>query len=302
MTATGDQPGRGGAPDGPAGDASADVPPGGPAGGASADVPPGGPAAAPPDPAAPNPARASAWGRLWRAGAPRATKAQALGALLALALGFALATQVQQTQQGGLERLRQEDLLRVLDDVSQRSARLDTEVRALEVQRDQLRSGAGTSATALQQAQRRLDSLRILAGTAPAEGPGIRVTITDPKQKVSAPILLDLLQELRDAGAEVVQLGATRMVAGSYFASTGAQVSVDGQVLSRPFVILAIGDSQTLASAMNIPGGIVETVRRLDGTARVEQVPSVRIDAVQAPRTPRFAQPAPEPTPTRAAQ
>ncbi len=79
-------------------------------------------------------------------------------------------------------------------------------------------------------------------------------------------------------------------------------MSVDGQVLPRPFVILAIGDSQTLASAMNIPGGIVETVRRLDGTARVEQIPSVRIDAVQAPRTPRFAQPAPEPTPSRPAQ
>jgi len=254
-----------------------------------------------PGPTAQGEARSSAWRRLWRAGAPRATRAQALGAMLALALGFAIATQVQQTQQGGLERLRQEDLLRVLDDVSQRSARLDNEVRVLEVQRDQLRSGAGTSAAALQQAQRRLDNLRILAGTTPAEGPGISVTITDPKQKVTAPVLLDVLQELRDAGAEVVQFSGVRVVAGSYFTSTPRGVSVDGQELARPFVILAIGESQTLASAMNIPGGIVETVRRLEATARVEQSPSVRVDALQTPRTPRYAAPVPDPAPSRPA-
>lgn len=237
----------------------------------------------------------SPWQRLARAGAPRTTKAQLLGAVLAVVLGFAIATQIQQTQDSGLQTMRQEDLVRVLDDVSQRSTRLDQQARALQAQRDALASGAGSSQAAIDQAQKQLQALRILAGTAPAQGPGIRITISDPDQKVTSAMLLDVLQELRDAGAEVVQYGANRVVASSWFSSTGSQVQVDGQPLSRPFVILAIGDKATLASALAIPGGIVETLRRQNATASVEQLDTVRVDALQSPRTPRYAQPVPEP-------
>jgi len=62
-------------------------------------------------PSATTPARGpSSWRRLARAGAPRSTKAQALGAALALALGFAIATQIQQTQDSGLDSMRQDDV------------------------------------------------------------------------------------------------------------------------------------------------------------------------------------------------
>ncbi len=245
-------------------------------------------------PSAPTPVRGSSWRRLARAGAPRSTKAQALGAVLALALGFAIATQIQQTQDSGLDSMRQDDLVRVLDDVSQRSTRLDQQVRELQSQRDALTSGANTSQAAIDQATKQLEALRMLAGTAPAQGPGIKVTIADPTQKVTAAMMLDLLQELRDAGAEVVQYGANRVVASSWFASSGGQLQVDGQPLARPLTVLAIGDKATMASALNIPGGIVETLRRADATASIEQLDTVRIDALQSPRTPRYAQPVPE--------
>ena len=154
---------------------------------------PGAPTPDAPTPDAPTPGagQPSAWRRLGRTSAPRRTKAQLLGAVLALALGFAIATQVQQTQVGGLETMRQDDLFRVLGDVNQRSSRLDQQVRELQSQRDQLANGAGSSQAAIQQAQRRLDALRLLAGTAPAQGQGIRLTITDPEAKVTAPMLLD---------------------------------------------------------------------------------------------------------------
>lgn len=236
----------------------------------------------------------SAWQRLARMGAPRGTRAQLLVAALALVLGFAIVAQVQQTQVSGLESLRQEDLVRLLDDVSQRSTRLDDQARELQAQRDALASGAGTSQQAQAQAEERLRTLRLLAGTATAQGPGIRMTITDPDGKVTAPMLLDTLEELRDAGAEVVQFGSSRVVAQSYFSSVNGQVSVDGQALTRPYVILAIGDKQTLASAMDIPGGIVATMRRQNATATVEQLDTLRVDALLTPRTPRYAQPVPE--------
>ncbi len=236
------------------------------------------------------------WRRLRLMFGARATRANVLATVLTLALGFAIATQIQQNQEGGLASLRQDELVRVLDDVTQRSARLDKQQRELEVQRDQLQSGADRAKAATQQAQERLDQLAILAGTVKATGPGVRVTITDPAGAVRAAGLIDVLQELRDAGAEVIQFGTVRMVAGSYFSDAGTTITADGQSLSRPYVILAIGDPQTLASAMNIPGGIVDSMKRIGATASVDQVTSVTVDALHTPKTPRYAQPVPEPT------
>jgi uncharacterized protein YlxW (UPF0749 family) len=242
----------------------------------------------------PEDSRDATWRRLRRMGKPRMSRSNVLATALTLSLGFAIATQIQQTQETGLASLRQDELVRVLDDVNQRSSRLDQQVRELEAQRDVLTSGANTAAEAAAQSQKRLDQLSILAGTAPARGPGIALTISDPGGAVRGPVLLDVLQELRDAGAEVVQVGAVRVVAGSFFTDAGSSVTLDGQPLTRPYVFMAIGDPKTMASAMQIPGGIVDTARRLGANAVVEERRIVEITALHTPKTPRYAQPVPE--------
>jgi uncharacterized protein YlxW (UPF0749 family) len=239
----------------------------------------------------------SAWGRLWRAGRPRATRAQALAAVLTLLLGFAVVTQVRQTRQEGLSTLRQDDLVSVLDDVNQRQTRLQDEARQLETTQQRLQSGSNSSQAALQAAQARLQTLAILAGTQAATGPGIRLIVTDPDAKVDAATLLDTVEELRDAGAEAMQLGTVRVVASTAFvdASSGG-VTVDGSLLRAPYVLLAVGDPQTLSAALDIPGGVLETLKGLgaDGTVTSEQ--QVQVTALHTVSAPRYARPAPTPS------
>lgn len=237
------------------------------------------------------------WRQLLRAGRPRATKANALAAALALLLGFALATQVHQTRSQGLSSLRQSDLVRILDNVSQESTRLDAEARSLQTTRDQLASGSSTGEAALKAAQERLDTLQVLSGTIGAHGPGIRLTVGDPSHKVTSTVLLDAIEELRDAGAEAIQLGAVRVVASSYLSDAAGGVAVDGTKLTPPYVFLAIGDAQTLASAMQIPGGLTESVRQLGATPTVTQVARVDVGALHSLRQPRYARPVPSSAP-----
>lgn len=243
------------------------------------------------------------WRRLLRASRPQATRANAVSAVLALLLGFVLTTQVRQTRTEGLNSLRQSDLVRVLDDVNQRSTRLENEARELQTSSDRLAGGSG-GGVALAAERQRLDTLRILSGTVAAHGPGIRLAIDDPAHTVTAAVLLDALEELRDAGAEAVQLGPVRVVASSYLADVPAtaagpaasagpkprSVSVDGVVLESPYVFRAIGDAQTLASAMQIPGGLTQTVRQLGAVPVVTQVAMLDVDALHALRQPRYAQ------------
>ena len=73
------------------------------------------------------------------------------------------------------------------------------------------------SRAALAETQRRAKVLGILAGTLPATGPGVVVAITDPQGKVRANVVLTVVQELRDAGAEALQIeggGGARRRAG----------------------------------------------------------------------------------------
>lgn len=232
-----------------------------------------------------------AWRRLLRMSKPRATRANLLGALLALLLGVGIAAQVQLTSQRGLDELSQSDLVRVLDDVSVRSSRLDQQVRELEATRDKLKSGTGSEAEALDQAQRRVDTLGILAGTLAAKGPGITMRIDDPTNALNAPIVLDLIQELRDAGAESIDVGGVRVVASTFVSDRNGAILIDGKQVSRPLLIKVIGDSKTLSSAMTIPGGIVESVRQKGAQATVTESDLIEITSLHQPTPMTHAKP-----------
>jgi uncharacterized protein YlxW (UPF0749 family) len=225
---------------------------------------------------------------------PRAAKANWLAAFLALLLGFAVATQVRQNQSVGLESLRQSDLINILDNTTLQASHLDQNARDLQATRDLLVSGSTSGAAAVKAAQERLDALAILAGTARAHGPGIRMTIADPGGKVTAPVLLDAIQELRDAGAEAIQVNNVRIVASSHFSQGASGIEIDGRSVSPPYALTAIGDPATMSSAMEIPGGLSENVRNLVGaTITITQNPELTVGALHPLSEPRYARPVP---------
>lgn len=245
----------------------------------------------------------TAWTRLASAFRPRIKRGHLLPALLCAVLGFAVVVQVRSRQETGLEGLRQTDLVRILDDVTERADRLRQEARDLEDTRARVTAGSGGSRAALQEAQERARVLGVLAGTLPATGPGIELTISDPHGEVGADVLIDTLQELRDAGAEAVEIssldgGAVRVVASTAFvdpSETGDDskgVLVDGTLLSSPYRYLVIGDPRTLAAALDIPGGVLDVLRQKDAQGVVTQRDEVSITSLRAAPSPRYARPA----------
>ena len=110
--------------------------------------------------------------------------------------------------------------------------------------------------------------------------------------------LLDIVQELRNAGAEVIQVGGVRVVASTFFDDEGTTVYAYNTPVERPVTILAIGDSATLSAAMSIPGGVVDSVSQRGGVATVSVRDHVEIRAVHTVVPPRFAKPVPAATAT----
>jgi uncharacterized protein YlxW (UPF0749 family) len=154
---------------------------------------------------------------------------------------------------------RTEDLVQILDDLGARQDRLDAEsIRLTGLQRD---LEAGSTVEAVAEAKRRLAALQVLAGTTPVTGPGVTLTITDPQGVIDSTVLLDAVQELRDAGAEAIQVGTSRVVVDTWFGDSDKGLVVDGQPIPAPIRILAIGDPDTMAAALSIPGGLADSVR-----------------------------------------
>ena len=86
--------------------------------------------------------------------------------------------------------------------------------------------------------------------------------------------LLDAMEELRNAGAEAMQVegagesgttAAVRVVASTSFVDDKDGVAVDGTRLSSPYRFVVIGDPATRAGALAIPGGVADSVRRQGG-------------------------------------
>jgi uncharacterized protein YlxW (UPF0749 family) len=224
-------------------------------------------------------------------GRRHSVRSQVLIGLTLAVLGFALVVQLRTTHQTSrFAGTRQEDLVRILDDLTARGERLRVEIQDLERTHDRLTGGAGQGAAALAETRRRQEVLRILAGTAPATGPGIQLTINDPEHTVTSDVLLDAMQELRGAGAEAIQVNGVRLTTASFFTDDGPVVVADGTPLRAPYVFLAVGDPHTLADAMDIPGGVVDVVSGRSGAStEVDERERVVVDALRPLSTPRYA-------------
>ncbi|MEG8280893.1 DUF881 domain-containing protein [Streptomyces sp. AHA2] len=222
---------------------------------------------------------------------PRVTRAQLIVALLLFGLGFGLAVQVASNSDGdsALRGARQEDLVRILDELDDRTQRLEDEKQGLEQQRDELENSSDQAEEARRQTVEKERQLGILAGTVAAQGPGITMTIQDTKGTVEADMLLDAVQELRAAGAEAIQVNGVRVVAGTYLSDSGKGVSVDGNKINAPYRFLVIGKPQDLEPALNIPGGVVQTLEKEQATVTIERSTKVVVDALRAAKRPDYA-------------
>ncbi|WIY75001.1 DUF881 domain-containing protein [Streptomyces anulatus] len=248
---------------------------------------------APAAPDAPAPPAAEVSGRqrllagLWP---PRLSRAQLIVAVLLFGLGLGLAIQVRSTSDdSALRGARQEDLVRILDEVDDRTQRLEDEKQRLDDQRTELENSSDQAEEARKQTLEKERQLGILAGTVAAQGPGITLTITDPSGAVAPDMLLDAIQELRAAGAEAIQVNGVRVVANTYFSGDAGDVEVDGKKIEAPYEFTVIGKPQDLEPALNIPGGVVQTLEKEQATVLVERSDDIVVDALRPAQRPDYA-------------
>ncbi len=114
--------------------------------------------------------------------------------------------------------------------------------------------------------------------------------------------MLDVINELRAAGAEAMEIRGGRQggeqvavrVGGvdTWVVGVPGALIADSTTLNPVYSVLAIGgDPPTLAAAMNIPGGAMDSIERVGGTMVVQQSDRVDVTALRQPKPRQYAQP-----------
>lgn len=119
----------------------------------------------------------------------------------------------------------------------------------------------------LKEATKNLQVLKILAGLTGAKGQGVIIRIEDRGHLLNNHDLLDVIQELRSAGAEAMSINNQRVVAGSPFEQGQEFIKVNSVKLIPPYEIKAIGEPEILYQAIAIGGGARDTLSSLSGVS-----------------------------------
>ena len=145
----------------------------------------------------------------------------------------------------------------------------------LEIAQEQLEN-ARTSVTnndeKLKSLEEEIKKDSILLGTTEVTGPGVTITVTDANIQSNNTIstflnpydlivhdvdILEIVNELKNAGAEAIEVNGQRIVATTPISCDGNVIVVNGEKVSSPFTINAIGLPERLTT-LNRPGGYLK--------------------------------------------
>lgn len=222
--------------------------------------------------------------------------------LMCALLGFLLVAQVRATEGLGerLESEREEDLARILSDLSAQSDRLQAEITERRLLLFEFESSAAREELVRRSLEQRLAALHILAGTVDTDGEGIVFTINDPGRKVTQELMVDAVQELRDAGAEAIAVNDVRLIASSAFTTRNGMLLVDREPIEAPYRIAAIGVADNLSKALAIRGGAIDTIEAREAvTTAVETRAQMTIEKRDNAPSFVFGEPVPAGTSSR---
>ena len=140
--------------------------------------------------------------------------------------------------------------------------------------------------------QKELRTLNALIGRIDVSGEGVIITLADNRNVTNQTIsiydnisnylihdtdLLMLVNELKNAGAEAISINDERIINSTSITCDGSVVLVNGNKLSSPFTIKAIGSQALILGAIQRTGGLLEELYAYGLVSSVTQASNITI-------------------------
>lgn len=130
---------------------------------------------------------------------------------------------------------------------------------------EKIRQASVTDDNSSKEKQEELKKYNQLLGITDVKGDGIIITVSDSSNEntsidlsnliVHDLDLRNLVNELANAGAEAISINDERIVNSTCITCAGNVIQINGNKVSSPFIIKAIGNQESLYGAITRPGG-----------------------------------------------
>lgn len=233
------------------------------------------------------------------------TKAQIAIAFICILLGFMITVQVKSVRKNtavnNQTMQRAEELQTELKNEKERGDSLYKQVLQYEKDLQEYQKNASDSSDQAKGLLKQLQNAQIQSGMTDVEGPGVTVTLTDSQDKsgdVDAALfvihdtdILRVVNELFGAGAEAISVNDERMIATSEIRCVGNVVTINGNRYAPPYVIKAIGSSDTLEAGLNIRDGVVDELKHYKIGVTIKKSDKISIGRYNGAFNPKYAVP-----------
>jgi uncharacterized protein YlxW (UPF0749 family) len=212
----------------------------------------------------------------------RRRRSQLTIAAVTLALGFLAVAQFK-TQAAGdpFAGLSSQDLTVLVANLNDRNDQLRGEIATLERELAVLGQNEQRGDASVDELRADLRRVRLYAGIDPATGPGVSILVQGP---IDGRGVEDLINELRNAGAEAMAIDELRIVPGVVAVGPPGAVKIGETTLGDPFTIVAIGAGDKLTGSLTRSGGIIAQLAATQPEVGVEVTP---LDHIGVPATDR---------------
>lgn len=181
-----------------------------------------------------------------------------------------------------LEDQKEPDLLVLWRSNHERLQALQSEYYGLRGEYDDLMNQTSQGKVSIETIMKELDSTRVFNGDAPATGPGLEI-VFDGATPLVANELLDIINELNNAGAEAISLNGMRLTSRTHIREqareTGYNLLADNMLLTYPLSLKAIGDYNSLYNGLTIVGGIIDKLNSYYINPVISRRENIVIDA-----------------------
>jgi uncharacterized protein YlxW (UPF0749 family) len=183
-----------------------------------------------------------------------------------------------------ISSLSAQELSTLIETLTARNSELRTGLADIGEQLREYRAAGTQGQSALGVSQEDLRRITAFAGLGGVDGQGIVMTVDGSLDAIA---LNDLVNELRNAGAEAIAVDQVRITASSVATEGPRSLQIDGVDVGKVFTLRAIGSPEGLVSAIERPGGIISQLKLvISATISIQQVQSM-----QLPATARSLQP-----------
>ena len=181
---------------------------------------------------------------------------------------------VEQTDITEIENMRESELREALVDWKTKYEEVDSQLAEVNERIEEYKKTINDNEASSELVDEELKESNILVGKTDVYGPGVIVTLNNTSDfQYIAEDLIELVNELRNAGAEAISINGIRVLANTDIVDLFDYyvIGINLQRIESPYVVKAIGDKEYMSSVLNLKGsGFVDRYNTLGRSVSLE--------------------------------